>query len=71
MGVAYDVFGNGKTALKFNVGKYLEGVGRAAQLHQPESHPAAAPLDGSVPDGGRDADVDRRERELRSPTAIC
>ena len=30
MGVAYDVFGNGKTALKLNVGKYLEGV--AVQL---------------------------------------
>ena len=27
MGVAYDLFGNGKTALKLNVGKYLEGVG--------------------------------------------
>jgi hypothetical protein len=27
MGVAYDVFGNGKTAVKFNLGKYLEGMG--------------------------------------------
>jgi hypothetical protein len=27
MGVAYDVFGNGKTAVKLNLGKYLEGVG--------------------------------------------
>ena len=27
MGAAYDVFGNGRTALKVNVGKYLEGVG--------------------------------------------
>ena len=26
MGVAYDLFGNGKTALKMNVGKYMEGV---------------------------------------------
>ena len=24
MGVAYDLFGNGKTALKFNMGKYME-----------------------------------------------
>ena len=27
IGVAYDVFGNGKTAVKINLGKYLEGVG--------------------------------------------
>ncbi|RPH63363.1 MAG: TonB-dependent receptor [Acidobacteria bacterium] len=27
MGLAYDVFGNGRTALKVNLGKYLEGVG--------------------------------------------
>ena len=27
IGVAYDVFGDGRTALKANVGKYLEGVG--------------------------------------------
>ena len=26
MGVAYDLFGNGKTALKFNLGKYMESV---------------------------------------------
>ena len=27
MGAAFDVFGNGKTAVKVNLGKYLEGVG--------------------------------------------
>ncbi len=27
MGLAYDVFGNGKTAVKANLGKFLEGVG--------------------------------------------
>ena len=27
LGMAYDVFGNGRTALKANFGKYLEGVG--------------------------------------------
>jgi hypothetical protein len=27
MGLAYDVFGNGRTAFKVNLGKYLEGVG--------------------------------------------
>jgi hypothetical protein len=29
VGFAWDVFGNGRTALKANVGKYLEGVGTA------------------------------------------
>ena len=64
MGVAYDVFGNGKTALKLNVGKYLEGVAVQLNYINPNPIAAAAPLDGSVPDGGRDADLDRREREL-------
>src|SRR5207244_9095598 len=26
VGVAYDVFGNGKTAIRFNLGKYLEAI---------------------------------------------
>ena len=26
MGVAYDLFGNGKTAVKFNIGKYMQAV---------------------------------------------
>lgn len=29
LGVAWDVFGSGRTAVKLNVGKYLEGVGTA------------------------------------------
>jgi hypothetical protein len=37
-GIAFDVFGNGRTALKFNVGKYLEGVG--AQLNYVNSNPS-------------------------------
>ena len=37
MGVAYDVFGNGKTAVKVNLGKYLEGVG--VQLNYANSNP--------------------------------
>ena len=37
VGVAYDVFGNGKTALKVNVGKYLEGVG--VQLNYANPNP--------------------------------
>src|SRR4029077_5867322 len=27
MGLAYDLLGNGRTAVKFNIGKYLEGMG--------------------------------------------
>jgi hypothetical protein len=37
MGLAYDVFGNGRTAVKMNVGKYLEGVG--VQLTYANSNP--------------------------------
>jgi hypothetical protein len=37
MGVAYYVFGNGRTALKANLGKYLEGVG--IQLNYVNSNP--------------------------------
>lgn len=36
-GAAYDVFGNGKTALKANFGRYLEGVG--VQLTYANSNP--------------------------------
>lgn len=37
-GAAYDVFGNGRTALKVNVGKYLEGAG--IQLNYANPNPA-------------------------------
>ena len=37
MGAAYDLFGNGKTAIKFNAGRYLEGVG--IQLNYVNSNP--------------------------------
>jgi hypothetical protein len=37
LGLAYDVFGNGRTAVKMNVGKYLEGVG--VQLTYANSNP--------------------------------
>jgi hypothetical protein len=37
MGVAYDLFGNGKTAVKLNLGKYLEGA--AVQLNYINPNP--------------------------------
>ena len=66
MGVAYDVFGNGKTALKVNVGKYLEGVG--VQLNYVNSNPTLRlpRSTGQFRNRGRDADLDRREREFRA-----
>jgi hypothetical protein len=36
-GLAYDVFGNGRTAVKVNIGKYLEGVG--VQLNYANTNP--------------------------------
>ena len=65
MGVAYDVFGNGKTALKVNVGKYLEGVGVQLNYANTESDAPACPdPHRSVRTAGRDADLDRRERQF-------
>jgi hypothetical protein len=37
LGVSWDMFGNGKTAIKANIGKYLEGVG--VQLNYANSNP--------------------------------
>ena len=37
VGVAYDVFGNGRTAVKMNIGRYLEGVG--VQLNYANTNP--------------------------------
>jgi len=37
LGAAYDVFGNGRTAIRANIGKYLEGVG--VQLNYANSNP--------------------------------
>jgi len=51
IGVALDVFGSGKTAIKVNLGKYLEGVGVQLNyansnptLRLPNTSPALAPI---------------------------
>ena len=66
VGVAYDVFGNGKTALKANLGKYLEGVG--VQLNYANANPTLRLPRRCGPFGaaGRHADLDRCERQLRA-----
>ena len=64
LGVAYDLFGNGKTALKFNMGRYLE-----AAVNGNGNYSALLPV--VARDDQRDPDVDRRQRQLRRRTAIC
>ena len=44
--MAYYVFGNGKTAVKVNFGKYLEGVG--VQLNYANTNPTTAHPDVST-----------------------
>jgi hypothetical protein len=50
-GVAYDVFGNGKTALKVNVGKYLEAATNhnTYSLSNPAARVAGTPVLGGPP----------------------
>jgi hypothetical protein len=50
-GVAYDVFGNGNTSLKFNVGKYLEAATNHTtySLSNPAARVAGSPVLGAPP----------------------
>lgn len=50
-GVAYDVFGNGSTAIKFNVGKYLEAATNhnTYTLTNPTARIAGSPVLGAPP----------------------
>ena len=65
MGVAYDLFGTGKTAVKFNAGQ----VSRSRRQRQRQLLGAAAERRASQLTQSRA--VDRRQRQLHSPTAIC
>ena len=55
MGVAYDVFGNGKTAMKVNYSKYLQPAQQRKQLHSGQPWRDAAEHD--------DADVAGLQRQ--------
>ena len=57
-GIAYDLFGTGKTALKFNIGKYL-GCAQSDHVHTRRQ-----PGRRAGPE--RDADLDRFEPQFRS-----
>ena len=61
---AYDLFGNGKTALKAHVRQVSGGGG-----HRPSHYASGEPDLAHRPE--RHPHVDRRQRQLRPPTAIC
>ena len=58
LGVSYDLFGNGKTAVKFSIGKYLEAPNPPTFTRVGES--------GRRPRAERHADVDRSQQRLRA-----
>ena len=70
LGLAYDVFGNGKTALKVNVGKYVEAA--TADVIYSSNNPAARIVTrvGSGA-GQRGPRLDRRQPATTSSIATC
>ena len=64
VGFAYDLFGNGKTALKVNVGKYLEAA--TSDVIYSSNNPAARIVTRvGLGTGQRGPRVDRRQPQLR------
>ena len=66
MGVAYDVFGNGKTAIKVNLGKYLQAATNDENYwaNNPAMRTVTAVVVGAAPAG-------TMATATQSSTAIC
>ena len=65
-GASYDVFGNGKTAVKFFLGEYVTTVNTVDEWlnYSPAGH-------RTFRRSSTNASVGRRQRRLRRRTAIC
>ena len=57
MGMAYDVFGNGKTAIKVNLAKYWQTASNDGQLHQTANPAATFVADDDPCVGGRQQEL--------------
>ena len=64
-GVAYDLFGNAKTAVKFNMGKYLEATSNGVGFYSTTN-----PINRLTTTSGL-RDLERRERQLPCRIATC
>ena len=71
VGMAWDVFGNGRTALKASFGKYLEGVGTAGNYAGANPTSRMPVTGGAFATGGVTRSWTDVGRRLRSRTAIC
>ena len=66
MGIAYDVFGTGRTAIKMTIGKYLEGAGVSGHYANSNPQLADAPDDAGLWHRRCHTRMDRHEWKLRA-----
>ena len=70
VGVAYDVFGNGRTALKFNMGHYLDAATNdSAYTRNNPANRIVSTYDRGWTDSDNDKVVDCNLLDPRRPTA--